>query len=121
MLLNRLKNFRVKISYLTQEMTIDRNTIVTLHKKGHSNSFIARSYIFAVNALQGGKKVQLDTKNMVDSGMHSFGIHALHYLISVFLSWPLRNGIISVSLLTLTEILKCMNDQAHHVNTMCMP
>ena len=29
-------------------MTIDRNTIVTLHKKGHSNFSIARSYIFAV-------------------------------------------------------------------------
>ena len=40
------KNVRVKISYLTREMTIDRNTIVTLHKKGHSNSTIARSYIF---------------------------------------------------------------------------
>ena len=29
-------------------MTIDRNTIVTLHKKGHSNSSIARSSLFAV-------------------------------------------------------------------------
>ena len=38
----RFKNFRVKISYLTREMTIDRNTIVTLHKKGHSNPYIAR-------------------------------------------------------------------------------
>ena len=46
--MNRFKNFRVKISYLTREMTIDRNTIVTLHKKGPSNSSIARSYIFAV-------------------------------------------------------------------------
>ena len=36
MLMNRFKNFRVKISYLTRKMTIDRNTIVTLHKKGHS-------------------------------------------------------------------------------------
>ena len=26
-------------------MTIDRNTTVTLHKKGHSNFFIARNYI----------------------------------------------------------------------------
>ena len=34
MLMNRFKNFRVKISYLIREMTIDRNTIVTLHKKG---------------------------------------------------------------------------------------
>ena len=42
-------------------MTIDRNTIVTLHKKGHSNSSIARSYI---NGLQGGKKIQLDRENM---------------------------------------------------------
>ena len=48
MLINRFKNFRVKISYLTREMTIDRNTIVTVHKKGHSNASIARSYIFAV-------------------------------------------------------------------------
>ena len=40
--------FGVKISYLTREMTIDGNTIVTLHMKGHSNSSIARSYIFAV-------------------------------------------------------------------------
>ena len=46
--MNRFKNFRVKISYLTRKMAIDRNTIVTLHKKGHSNSSIARSYIFAV-------------------------------------------------------------------------
>ena len=29
-------------------MTIDRNTIATFHKKGHSNSSIARSYIFGV-------------------------------------------------------------------------
>ena len=36
MLMNRFKNFRVKINYFTLEMTIDRNTIVTLHKKGHS-------------------------------------------------------------------------------------
>ena len=46
--MKRFKNVRVKISYLTREMTIERNTIVTLHKKGHSNSSIARSYIFAV-------------------------------------------------------------------------
>ena len=64
MLMNRFKNFRVKISYLTREMTIDRNTIVTLHKKGHSNSSIAKSYIFAVKRLQGGKKVQFDRGNM---------------------------------------------------------
>ena len=31
-----------------RKMTLDRNTIVTLHKKGHSNSSIARSCIFAV-------------------------------------------------------------------------
>ena len=48
MLLNRFKDFRVKISYLTQEMPIDRNMIVILHKKGHNNSSIVRSYIFAV-------------------------------------------------------------------------
>ena len=51
MLMNRLKKFRVKISYLTREMTIDRNTIVTLHKKGHSNSSIAnilRETVFKV-------------------------------------------------------------------------
>ena len=64
MLMNRFKNFRVKISYLTREMTIDRNTIVTLHKEGHSNSCIAKSYIFAVKHLQSGKKVQLDRENM---------------------------------------------------------
>ena len=46
--MNRFKKFRVKISNVTLEMTTDRNTIVTLHKKGHSNSSIARSYIFAV-------------------------------------------------------------------------
>ena len=34
--------------YLTRKMTIDRNTIVTLHKQGYGNSSIARSYIFAV-------------------------------------------------------------------------
>ena len=27
----------------------------------------------------------------------------------------------TVSLFTLAEILKCLNDQAHHVNTTCMP
>ena len=46
--MNRFKNFTVKISYLTREMTIDRNMIATLHKKGHSNYSIARRYIFAV-------------------------------------------------------------------------
>ena len=46
--MNRFKNVRVKISYLTGEMTIGRNTIVTLYMKGHSNSSIARSYILAV-------------------------------------------------------------------------
>ena len=46
--MNRFKIFRVKISYLTREMTVDKNTIVTLHKKGDSNSSIATSYIFAV-------------------------------------------------------------------------
>ena len=46
--MSRFNNFRVKISYLTREITIDRNTIVTFHKKGHSNSSIARSYIFSV-------------------------------------------------------------------------
>ena len=63
MLMNRFKNFRVKISYLTREMLIDRNTIVTLHNKGHSNSSIARGYS-PWNGLQGGKKVQLDRENM---------------------------------------------------------
>ena len=48
MLMNRFKDFRVEISYLTRDMTIDINTIVTLHKNGHSNSSIARRYIFAV-------------------------------------------------------------------------
>ena len=61
--MNRIKNFRVKISYLTLEMTIDRNTIVTLQKKGHSNSSIARSYIFAVKRLQGGKKSSIRQEN----------------------------------------------------------
>ena len=65
MLMNRFKNFRVKISYLTREMTIDKNTVVFLYKKGHSNSYITRSYIFA---LQGGKKVQLDRENMQSTG-----------------------------------------------------
>ena len=51
MLMSRFKNVKVKISYLTREMTIDRNTIVTLHKKGHSNSSTARSNIFAVKRL----------------------------------------------------------------------
>ena len=60
--MNRFKNFRVKISYLAREMTIDRNTIVTLHKKDHSHSSIARSYIFAVKWF--GKKVQLDREKM---------------------------------------------------------
>ena len=46
--MNKCKNFRVKISYVTREITVDRNKIVTLHKKGHTNSSIARSYIFAV-------------------------------------------------------------------------
>ena len=46
--MNRFKNVRVKISYLTREITIDRNMIVTLHKKGHSNFSIAKSYVFAV-------------------------------------------------------------------------
>ena len=44
-------------------MTIDSNTIVTLHKKGHINSSIARTYSPG-NGLQGGKKVQLDRENM---------------------------------------------------------
>ena len=48
MLMNRFKHFRVNIRYLIRERTIDRNTIVTLYKKSHSNSSIARSYIFAV-------------------------------------------------------------------------
>ena len=31
------------------------------------------------------------------------------------------SGMMSVSLFTLTEILKSENDQAHHENTTCMP
>ena len=54
--MNSFKIFRVKISYLTREITIDRNTIVTLHKKGHSNSSIARSYILAVKRFAKWKK-----------------------------------------------------------------
>ena len=45
-------------------MTIDRNTIVTLHKKGHSSPPSREATYLAWNGLQGGKKVQLDRENM---------------------------------------------------------
>ena len=57
----------------------------------------------------------------INSVMHTFVIHALHYLSSVFLEGPLWRGIISVSSFTLAVILKCRNNQSHHVNTTCMP
>ena len=57
----------------------------------------------------------------IDSDMHLFPINALHCLPSVFLQGSLYNDIMPVSLLTLVEILKCMNDQAQHVNMKSMP
>ena len=44
-------------------------------------------------------------------------IDELHFLISAFLYELLWNGIMSVLLLILAEILKCLNDQAFA----CMP
>ena len=53
----------------------------------------------------------------IHSVTHQFMIHVLHYLISVFLLGSLWTGIMFISLLTLAEVLKCMNDQAQHVIT----
>ena len=56
--------FRVKISYLTREMTIDTNKIVTLHKKATVIPPSREATYSPWNGLQGGKKVQLGRENM---------------------------------------------------------
>ena len=64
MLMYIFKNFRVKISYLSREMTIDKNTIVTFPKKGYSIPPSREATYSSWNGLQRGKKVQLDRENM---------------------------------------------------------